>query len=145
MKKTKILEKAKKLGVADNIRFISRLLTPKEMAVYLNMADVLISIPKTDQFGSSIMEGMACGVIPIVSNIGVYKEYLTDGDTAFFAKPDNPEEISEKIIYCIEHPELKEKFYKINRKIIEEKEDWNKKAKKMEELYENLLRGTIQK
>ncbi|KAF5437630.1 Glycosyltransferase involved in cell wall bisynthesis [Candidatus Methanophagaceae archaeon] len=141
----KMKSKAKKLGVADNIRFISRLLTPKEMAVYLNMADVLISIPKTDQFGSSIMEGMACGVIPIVSNIGVYKEYLTDGDTAFFAKPDNPEEISEKIIYCIEHPELKEKFYKINRKIIEEKEDWNKKAKKMEELYENLLRGTIQK
>lgn len=141
----KMKTKAKKIGVADNTRFISKLLTPEEMAVYLNMADVLISIPKTDQFGSSIMEGMACGVIPIVSNIGVYKQYLIDGDNAFSVNPENPKEIAEKIIYYIEHPEIKEKFYTVNRKIIEEKEDWNKNAKKMEELYEKLLRGGIHK
>lgn len=131
--------RAKKLGVINNTRFISRLLSPKEMAVYLNASDMFISIPKTDQFGSSIMEGMACGTVPVVSNIEVYKQYLKNGKNAFFVDPKNPKEIAEKIIYCIEHPELKEKFYKINRKIIEEKEDWNKNTKKMEELYEKLL------
>lgn len=129
--------KAEKMDVINNVHFISKVVTPKEMAIYLNMADVFISIPKTDQFGSSIMEGMACGVIPIVSNIKVYNQYLTDGINAFFVDPENPKEIAERIIYCIEHPELKEKFFTINKRIIEEKEDWNKNAKKMEELYEN--------
>lgn len=137
--------KAEKMDVINNVHFISKVVTPKEMAIYLNMADVFISIPKTDQFGSSIMEGMACGVIPIVSNIKVYKQYLTDGINAFFVDPENPKEIAERIIYCIEHPELKEKFFTINKRIIEEKEDWNKNAKKMEDLYENLLHGVVNK
>jgi glycosyltransferase involved in cell wall biosynthesis len=137
--------RAEKLGVINNTRFVSIRITPEEMAVYLNMADVFISIPKTDQFGSSIMEGMACGAIPIVSDIKVYGQYLEDGKNAFFVNPEKTKEVAEQIINCIEHPELKEKFYKINRKIIEEKEDWNKNAKKMEELYEKLLKERIQK
>ena len=130
--------KAEKLGVANNTRFISRIITPKEMAVYLNMADVFLSIPKTDQFGSSVIEGMACGPIPIVSDIKVYYQYLKDGVNAFFVNPEDPREIAEKIIYSIEHPEIKNSFYMINRKIVEEKENWNKNAKKMEELYKYL-------
>jgi len=109
------------------------------MAIYLNMADVFISIPKNDQFGSSVMEGMACGAIPIVSSIKVYYQYLKDEVNALFVDPNNPREIAEKIVYCIEHPEIKESFYAINIKIIAEKEDWNKNAKKMEKLYEKLL------
>lgn len=137
--------RAKKLGIINNTYFIPRLMPPEEMAIFLNASDMFISIPKTDQFGSSIMEGMACGVIPIVSTIKVYKQYLTDGDNTFFVDPENPKEIAEKIIYCIEHPEIKEKFYEINRKIIEEKENWDKNAKKMGELYENLVKRRIQK
>ena len=133
--------RAKKLGVINNIWFISRHIPPKEMAVLLNASNMFISIPKTDQFGSSIMEGMACGAIPIVSTIKVYEQYLEDGKNAFFVNPESPEKIAEKIIYCIEHPEIEEKFYKINKKIIEKNEDWDRNAKKMEELYENLLKG----
>jgi len=129
------------LGVKDNVKFISKHVSPNEMAAYLNLSDILLSIPKTDQFARSVMEGMACGVIPIVSDIEAYKQYLKDKKNAFFVNPDNPREIANKIIYCIKHPELKETFYNINRKIIEENEDWNKNAKKMEKLYEELIGG----
>ena len=131
-------QKAEKLEVIDNTRFISKLITPREMAIYLNAADAFLSIPKYDQFGSSVMEGMACGSIPIVSDIKVYYQYLRDGANALFVNPENSKETAEKITYCIEHPEIKDEFYTINRKIIEEKEDWNKNAKKMEELYKHL-------
>ena len=132
--------KAKKLGIINNIRFISKVITPHEMAIYLNMADMFVSIPKTDQFGSSVIEGMACGTIPIVSNIEVYRQYLKDGENSFLVDPENPKEISKNIAYYIEHPELKEKFYKINKKIVEENENWEKKAREMEELYEKLYK-----
>lgn len=129
----------KELGVAKNIRSIPEELKPEEMAALYNVSDALISIPKSDQFSSCIQEGMACGIIPIVGDLEVYHQYLTDSENSFFINAENSEQIAQKIIYCIEHPELKERFYKINRKIIEEKEDWNKNAQKMEELYMSLL------
>jgi glycosyltransferase involved in cell wall biosynthesis len=131
--------RAESLGISKNIRFISTLLSPEEMVIYLNMADIFISLPMTDQFASSIMEGMACGVIPVVSTIEVYTQYLKDGENAFFVNPENPEELAEKIIYCIDHPQIKEEFSRINRAIIEKEEDWSKNARKMEELYKKLL------
>ena len=131
----KLRTMAENLGVKEYTRFVSRRLEPEEMAIYYNMCKVLISIPRTDQFGLCIAEGATCGVIPIVGNLEVYREYLTDGENAFFVDRENPKDIAEKVIHCIEHPELKERFYGINRKTVEEKLDWNKNAPRMEELY----------
>jgi glycosyltransferase involved in cell wall biosynthesis len=134
----KINNLIERLGVNRNIRFISRHLNAEEMAVLYNISDAFVSIHKGDQFASTIQEGMACGSIPVVSNLEVYRQYLVDGINALFVDPDDPKDIAEKIIYSIEHPELKQKFYKINRKIIEENEDWFKNAPRLEELYQNL-------
>jgi glycosyltransferase involved in cell wall biosynthesis len=129
------------LEMGRNVKLIRRHLSAHEMAVLYNVCDALISIPRSDQFASSIQEGMACGTIPIVGNLEVYKQYLTDGENALFVDPNNPKDIADKVIYCIEHPELKQRFYAINRKIIEENEDWAKNAAKLEELYYSLLQG----
>lgn len=109
------------------------------MAVFLNASNAFISLPKTDQFASSIMEGMACGSIPILSNLSVYKQYLKDKENAFFVNPDDPEEIASAVNFCIDNPSIREEFYTINRRIIEEEEDWSNNAKKMEELFEALI------
>lgn len=131
----------RQLGIWQKVRLIRRHLSSQEMAVLYNTCDAFISIPKSDQFASSIQEGMACGAIPIVGNLEVYRQYLTDGKNALFVDPDAPEDIAEKAIYCIEHPKLKQRFYDINRKIIEENEDWARNAVKVEQLYQNLLEG----
>lgn len=131
--------RAEELKIVSNVRFVPKVLTPEEMAIYLNMSYALVSIPESDQFGSSILEGMICGVIPIVGELEGYHQYLTNGKNAIFVHSDDSQQLAEKIIYCVEHPELKEKFYEINRRIIEEKEDWDKNAPKMEELYSKLL------
>lgn len=134
-----IYKQATELGVAQNIRLIDHELSHQEMAVLYNIADVLISIPKSDQFSGCIQEGMACGVIPIVGDLEVYRQYLTDAENAFFVDPEGPYDIAQKVVHCIEHPELKERFYRINRKIIEDNEDWDKNAPKREDLYLALI------
>lgn len=123
------------LGIKDNITLISDRQSPSDMAEKYNASNALISIPKTDQFASSIQEGMACGVIPIVGDLEVYRMYLTHGHNALFVDPESPESIADAIIYCIKFPQVKERFYEINRQIIMENEDWSKNIKKLEELY----------
>ena len=130
-----IEELSRKLGVNKNIRIVKRELRPQEMAVYYNASDALVSIPLSDQFGGSIQEGMACGVVPIVGKLDVYNLYLTDGKNALFTDAEDPQNIAEKLVYVIQHPEIKELYYETNRKIIQEKEDWNRNAPRMEELY----------
>jgi len=134
----KLKAMAENLGVKEYTRFVPQRLDREEMAIYYNMCDIFVSIPRTDQFASCIVEGMACGIIPIVGNLEVYREYLTDSKNAFFVDRENPKDIAEKVIHCIEHPELKERFYRINRKIVEEKLDWDKTAPYMEDLYLSL-------
>ena len=134
-----ITSKAKDMGIMNNIRIISKLVSPEEMAVFLNASNAFISLPKTDQFASSIMEGMACGTIPILSNLSVYKQYLKDKENAFFVNPDDPGEIASTVNFCINNPSIRAEFYTINRRIIEEEEDWSNNAKKMEELFEALI------
>ncbi|MGV8175956.1 MAG: glycosyltransferase family 4 protein [Methanothrix sp.] len=136
----KIIEKrAEDLGIQKSIRIISRLVTPEEMAVFLNASFAFISLPKTDQFAASIMEGMACGTIPVLSDLIVYRQYLDDGKNALFVDPDDPEDIARALNFCLDNPHIREEFYAINRNIIESEEDWSRNAKKMEELYEALL------
>lgn len=131
-------ELAKKLGVNKNMIFVSKILAPKEMAVYLNMADAFISIPKTDQFGTSVVEGMACGLVPIVSDINVYEQYLNK-DNSIIVNPEDVEDIATKINYLIHNTVFKNKASSLNKKIVEKYEDWNKNSKKMKDLYAYLL------
>ncbi len=132
-------ELAKKLGVNKNVIFVSKMLSPNEMALYLNMADAFISIPKSDQFGLSILEGMACGLVPILSDTIIsYKQYLNK-ENSIFVNPEDSVEISNKINNLIDNVEFKNQAYLINKKIIEEFEDWSKNTKKMRELYYRVI------
>ena len=135
----KMRKKAENLGIMRHIRFISKDISTKEMAIFLNLSDLAISILDTDQFACSIMEPMACGVIPIVSKIGVYQQYLKNYKNSFFVDQNNPKNMAEMINYAISNIKiLKDSFYQINRKIIEKNEDWDRNARRMEELYEKL-------
>lgn len=130
---------SKKLGVNKNLIFVSKMLAPKEMAIYLNMADAFISIPKSDQFGLSVLEGMACGLVPILSDsIVSYKQYLNE-ENAIFVNPNHSVDISDKINKLIDNIEFKNQAYSINKEIIEEHEDWSKNTKKMRELYFKII------
>lgn len=131
--------RAKTLGVHDNIIFISKLLNASEMAVLLNSSDIFMSIPDSDQFGSSVIEAMNCGLIPIVSDIKVYYQYLRHNENALMVNPKNPGDIAKNINHALENPELKNAAFEINKKIVEEKEDWNKQAGIMEKLYLKMI------
>jgi glycosyltransferase involved in cell wall biosynthesis len=137
---TNIKARLSQMHLDSNIRFISRMLDPKEMNDFLNISDILVSLAHShDQFAATILEGMRCGVAPIVSHGEVYKQYLCDGENALFVVFDNPDDIAEKINYCIENPALRKSFAEINGSIVKEHEDWAKNAPNMENLYNSVL------
>ncbi|MFZ7130963.1 MAG: glycosyltransferase family 4 protein [Eubacteriales bacterium] len=128
------------LSITKYVRFISQYLTPYQMAAYYNISDVFVSIPSTDQLGVTILEGMMCGSAPILSKLKVYEQYFTQDRNALFVVRENPQDIAKNIMYYIENPEIKNKFFMSNKNIIEERWNWQKNAPIMEKAYINLVK-----
>jgi glycosyltransferase involved in cell wall biosynthesis len=56
-----------------------------------------ISIPESDATSISLLEAMAYGCIPIVSNLPSNKEWITDGENGFIIKNLDEEYIEEML------------------------------------------------
>jgi glycosyltransferase involved in cell wall biosynthesis len=128
-----------KCGANNNVRFIHGYVSRLEMAAFLNLAHVLVSVPHGDLLSLCVLEGMACGCIPILTDLEAYKPRIKDGENGFLVPVKSPEAIAEKILYCASHPEIRQQFATRNRAIVEEQDDWRKNASRMLEIYEGLL------
>ncbi|MCX7766593.1 MAG: glycosyltransferase, partial [Candidatus Sumerlaeia bacterium] len=126
---------AKELGIVEHTRFISEYLSPREMAILLNLADVFVSVPKTDLLSISVLEGMACGCVPILADLPAYRPRIQDGVNGFLLSEVSPTAIAEKILYVLQHPEVKQRFAEKNIELINIHDNWHKNASLMLELY----------
>ena len=57
----------------DNLLYIKGFLEQSELNSLLCASDYTISLPSTDQLSSSILEGISCKCLPILSNLEAYK------------------------------------------------------------------------
>lgn len=132
------------LGLTENARFIEEICNWTDMPIYYNMADVTVMIPNNDQGPLSLPEAMACGSIPIVTDVPGNREWVVEGETGFLIDPQDVGALGRKIILCIENRdnnEFRDKFIQKSGEILQLKGDFKKNARLMEETYESLLIG----
>jgi glycosyltransferase involved in cell wall biosynthesis len=70
----------------------------------MRKADALVLYSRFESFGCVNIEAMACGLPVIVSDLPVFREYLQDGITAFFASGENPEQLAATLYTFINSP-----------------------------------------
>jgi glycosyltransferase involved in cell wall biosynthesis len=93
-----------------------------ELHDFYNGARLLVSASICfETFGISVAEAMLHSKPIIVSRIGVFPEFVQDGLTGLLSEPGNAEDLSNKIRYLWEHPELCHKIGKAGReKVVKE-------------------------
>lgn len=74
---------------------------------YANACDLVISLSHREGLPMNIVEGMICEKPVVVSRNRGHNELVKDGVNGMFVNADDPEDVSEKIIYMIEHPEVR--------------------------------------
>ena len=131
---------AKSIGVLDSIMFIG-MIPNDELPQYLTSADIYVSTSLSDAgLAASTGEAMACGLPVIITDFGVNREWVEDGKNGFIIPLKNPKALAEKIITLLGNEDLRTKFGKKNRKIIEERLNYYIEMEKMEKLYKELSR-----
>ncbi|TWT59609.1 glycosyltransferase family 4 protein [Rubinisphaera italica] len=88
-------ENLAKIGIdSGRIQILKGIMTQKEVSDVLHISDYAISVPMTDQLSCSILESMACGCVPILSDIPAYGE-LRDTSGAIWVSSFDPDSLSE--------------------------------------------------
>jgi glycosyltransferase involved in cell wall biosynthesis len=137
----RIADEVDRLNLSANIRIVTQLLTPRQMAVFLNAAEVLLSIPNSDSFPISVLEGMACGAIPVLGNIEANRELIRLGGNATIVPTLDEKALASKIVYCLRHLSDLASWKDPNRSYVLQHYNWQDSIKRMEGVYQQVLNG----
>ena len=139
----KLKNLAKDLNILESIRFPG-FISNADLPRYLKTSDVYVSTSLSDAgLSSSTAEAMASGLPVIITDIGENEKWVKDGENGFIVPVKDPKTLAGKIIYLLKNYEIRKKFGGINRKIIEERNNYHKEMGKMEEIYKELIRDKL--
>lgn len=137
--KHNLVNLAESLNVKNNIRFIGSV-THTELPKFLASSEIYVSTSISDGgIAVSTLEAMSCGVPPIITNVGDNVKWIKDGKNGFIFETKKSEELALKIIFLLKNKDIRVKFGKINRKIIERKANYYEEMDKIEKHYINLI------
>lgn len=133
---SRLKQLAEKNDLGESIQFNNEV-PQAELAAALRASDALILYSYYETFGCVVIEANACGVPAILSNLPVFKEYITGYENGVFVTSDNPSELANIIEDFILGK------YAFNKKSIAEKAakkfNYQSIGKQFTTIYENLL------
>jgi len=126
------------LGVREHVRFVG-LVSHPEVAQYLAASDIYVSTPFIDSTSVSLLEAMACGVAPIVTDIPGNREWIENRTNGLLFQPKNSAALAEKIIQLIENEDTRKRFGERCIRIAKQRASWENCVDRMEAIYQSLL------
>ncbi len=121
-RKLELQQLVKKLQIEDKVNFEGFVSIADQISFY-NKSQFYISIPTSDSTSVSLIEAMAYGCIPIVSDIPANREWIIDGENGIFYEFHHTNTDIEKIL------RKKEQVITENRKIINDRAIFPKSIK----------------
>ena len=73
------------------------------LAKDMQQSDALVLYSRYETFGCVVIEANACGIPAILSDLPVFREYIIQNKTGFFAKPNDAESLAGTIIKFIQN------------------------------------------
>ena len=111
---------ANRLGISDEVHFTGRI-SQSEVPRYHRMIDVFLNPSRSESFGVSVLEAMACGKPVIVSATGGLAEIVDDQQYGLLCDPNSVDSLLDKMIRLIENPELAKEIGENARLHVEQK------------------------
>lgn len=128
----------RKLKISNYVRFVG-LVPYHEISEYLSASDIYVSTCFIDSTSVSLLEAMACGVAPIVTDIPGNREWIENGINGLLFQPKNSTALAEKIIQLIENEDARKHFGERCIRIVKQRASWENCVDRMEAIYQSLL------
>lgn len=113
----------------------------KDLLLYLNAADVYVSPSLSDGTSASLLEAMALGIPPVVTEIAGNVEWIENGLSGLLVPVKNPQQLAEKITLLIKNKRIKRQISENALKTVKAKVNWREHSK----TFDNLISTLVQK
>jgi glycosyltransferase involved in cell wall biosynthesis len=134
--KEKLQMQATEQGVRDKITFSGEVRNSR-LAEVLADQDIYLSASARDGTSLGLLEAMASGVYPIVSDIKANAEWIKHGCNGHLHKVSDPHSLAESILAFRRDPQTREAL-RFNRELVVRRGDRSTNMKRLEEVYCNL-------
>ena len=86
--------------------------------------------------GQTLLEGMACGIPAICTNVASMPEVVEDGVTGFVVPPNDPAALRGKLLWLRDHPEQARRMGEAARRRVVERFTWPAVVRRCLDLYD---------
>ncbi len=128
----------RKMKLLPWVRFLGSI-PHGQMPALLNCSDIYVSTSPADGTSVSLLEAMACGLFPVVTNIPANREWIQDGENGFLVPTHDEVALADKLYRAIEDEALREKAREINVRLVGEKASWERISQILREIYERVV------
>lgn len=129
--KNYLMSLAYSLNVGDYVEFKGEV-TQDEFLRLLSCSDIYVSTSLSDSTSVSLLEAMASGLIPVVTDIPGNREWVKENQNGFLFSSKDYKDLAQKIIQLINNLEKYEFFKEKNFSIIKEKAIWEENMRVIE-------------
>ena len=138
-KENELKKLALQMGVRNAIKIVG-FVNYDEVALYHKASDIMVSVSRYDSGPQALLEAMACGDVPVISDLPSVREWIKDGWNGLLVEPSNVDQIADSIINLLQNEEMRKLFAERNWKLIQERGNQDYWMGKMEELYYSLVK-----
>jgi glycosyltransferase involved in cell wall biosynthesis len=126
-------------GIESRARFAGRL-PASEVADLLGNADVYASVPPSEGTSASLLEAMACGLVPVVTDLPGNRDWIEHGENGLLVSLETVEEsLVEMLSRAVDDRELAARCRTRNPQIIEERASRSRNALRFERAFRELV------
>jgi glycosyltransferase involved in cell wall biosynthesis len=129
--KKKLVELCTRLDIGEKVEFKGRI-SREELEDALHKVDIYISTSLSDSTSVSLLEAMASGLIPIVSDIPGNREWIEEGVNGFLFPAGDSQALAQKIVWVINNFKEVVALREENQRIIREKALWEENMRTIE-------------
>jgi glycosyltransferase involved in cell wall biosynthesis len=128
---------ARRLDVGHAVEFTGMATWPAGLAVRLGTAAVYVSVPSSEGTSVTLLEAMAAGAYPVVSDLPSNREWVSgEGGSVVPVRQVAP--LAEAVATALLDPTRRSSAAKHNWKVIEERGSWDVNMGRMEKAYREL-------
>lgn len=127
------------LGVSNDVLLIGAV-PNHSIAAYYHLADIFVSVTSSEGMPGSLTEAMACGAVPVVSDLPVFRDWITPGQNGMIVPVRDEIATAQAIVHLLHNPELCQHIAQRNRQLVIERADHRRWMQQVETIYFELTR-----
>lgn len=128
-----------KLNLNDKVKILGAVSRERVVSL-LKEKDIYVSIPTSDSTSVTLLEAMASGIFPVVSDLPANREWIKDRYNGYILKNISVDELYEAMRNTLNNLDLVNETVIINNKIISERAIWQDNMGRVRDEYSNLLK-----